>query len=279
MYVLCAIYNRCDDGHLDHGVEAGVWLLVLHEVLEGPEHQRAQEHEGEQQPQVLVARLHRVGDGLETHRPLGQLEDPHDSGDSEHLHDPAHCAECIFLLFFLVNVLSCVLTKCVWNCKICRRHEEEVDVVRSDGESIDNVHGSLHEGHFAWRRGETEEEFQREETDAESLEKRHLGVVHGVAVSVLHQHPGEGVEAHAAEGDEHHGHREEGHHLGGQTRLRLLQEVPQRALVRHEVAAPEVLGLLLLLLLVELRDVAEYCLSPGDQLVLAVGASILTSIL
>ena len=54
-------------------------------------------------------------------------------------------------------------------------------------------------------------------------------------------HPVEGVEAHAHGGDEDEAGGEQRDHLGAVRGLRLLKQVPEGALVRHEVAAAEVL--------------------------------------
>ena len=62
--------------NLRNGGEPCIRLGVLNVVLEAAEHQHAHAHEHEQEAQVLPTGPHRVGDGLEPHRPPGQLEDP-----------------------------------------------------------------------------------------------------------------------------------------------------------------------------------------------------------
>ena len=168
-----------DGGRSPHalvdGVEPGVLRLVLHEVLETAEDQRPHEDQGEEEAQVLVARLHGVGNGLKSHGSFGKFEDPHYPRYPEHLHDPPEVTEGILLLLLLLlcyilqivdalkkrklhkikieeySFLICPLSdeRLVWDLKVWRRHEEQIDVVGSDGEGIHNVHGSFHEGDLA----------------------------------------------------------------------------------------------------------------------------------
>ena len=131
--------------NLVDGIESCVFHLILHEVLQAAKYEGAHEDEGEEEAEVLVARLHGVGDGLKPHGPLGQLEDPHDPGDPEHLHYPAQIPEGVLLL------LPCSVSLAVvrlWYLQVGRRHEEQVDVVGSDRQGVHDVHRSFHEGNF-----------------------------------------------------------------------------------------------------------------------------------
>ena len=82
-------YLHCPPHSLRDGVEAGVLLFVLCEVLQAAEYQHPHEDEGEEEAEIFVAGAHRVGDTLQADRALGKLEDPHYASDPEHLHNIA----------------------------------------------------------------------------------------------------------------------------------------------------------------------------------------------
>ena len=94
----------CSPHALVDRVEPSVFSLVFDKILQAAKDQRPHEDQGEEEAQVLVARLHGVGYGLESHGSFSQLEDPHYPRYPEHLHDPAKVSKSIFLFLLLLLI-------------------------------------------------------------------------------------------------------------------------------------------------------------------------------
>ena len=94
-----------------------------------------------------------MSDGLETHRPPGQLEHPHDPGDPEHLHDPPEGPQ-------------------VGGPLPLRWEDEQVEVVGEDSEHVHHIHGAAEEGQLGGGPGQPQEELQGEQGDADRLHLR-----------------------------------------------------------------------------------------------------------
>ena len=71
--------------NLWYAVEPSVRLPILSVVEEAAKDEHAHEDEGEEESKVLVAGLHCVYDGLETHRSSSQFEHTHNPGDAKNL--------------------------------------------------------------------------------------------------------------------------------------------------------------------------------------------------
>ena len=81
-------------------------------------------------------------------------------------------------------------------------------------------------------------------------------------------HPWEGIETHPDGGNEDEADGEEGDELSAVGGLRLLEQVPQRPLVRHEIAGAEILDHLHFAVIhVLLLHLAQDVLPPGVELV------------
>ena len=136
---------------------------------------------------------------LESDGSSGQFEYPHHSGNPQHLHDAAHVSEHRVLLFFLFRILH----RHRLRVQLWGRGEEQVEIVRSDGETVNNVHCSLEELDLVRAAGQANKELDGEVGDADRLHEGQLGVVHRLPIHVHDLHPGESVEAHPDGGDQH----------------------------------------------------------------------------
>ena len=112
--------------------------------------------------------------------------------------------------------------------------EEEGDIVGHDGEHIHHIHPVHQELELAGGAREPEEVLQGEPGDADGLHQGQLGVVDGLVVQVKVLELGHRVEDHPNGGDDHEQHGDGGHRLGGHRCVRLLQQIPQKLLIRNK---------------------------------------------
>ena len=133
------------------GGEGGVGHLPLREVAERGEDEHPHGHEHEQQPQFLVAVPDGEAQALESGGVAGQLQDPQDPHHPEGLHHP-------------LDILVLTLAKLIWGF-----HQEQRNVVREDGEDVDDVQAALEEGPLVGRGQEPEDELEGEPGDADGL--------------------------------------------------------------------------------------------------------------
>ena len=133
-------WNACE-GSLLH--------LSLREVAEAGEDEHPHGDEHEEEAELLVAVTDGEAETLEASGMSGELQDPQNSHHSEDLNDSLH----VLVLALLHLVL----------------HEEEGDVVRENGEDVNDVEASLEEGPLVTGREEPEYELEGEPGNADGL--------------------------------------------------------------------------------------------------------------
>ena len=153
--------------------------VLLREVAETAKYQHPHEDEEEEQAELLVALPHGVSHGLQTNRPPGQLEDPHDPRYPQHLQDPGHVPEAPTPRLLLGDLHAGVHRDALLQLGnlLVRVLEHERDVVRGDGENIDDVHCLLDEVDLLRSPCQPQQVLHGEPRDADGLQKRQVRVV------------------------------------------------------------------------------------------------------
>ena len=129
--------------------EGSLLHLSLSEVAEAGEDEDPHGDEHEEQAELLVAVPDGEAETLQSGGMSGELQDPEDPEDSEDLNDS--------LDVLVLALLHLVL------------HEEEGDVVREDGEDVNDVEAAFDEGPLVTGREEPEQELKCEPGNADGL--------------------------------------------------------------------------------------------------------------